>query len=426
MKLGTSLLLLAVVAASPEIRYFRYQRAIENLRAHAGQACLVVDAGIFSRAAPGLADLRLYRDGTETPYAIRLAAPAVAAQGTIEPLNKGARGEGVRGGQTVFDAEMPDGHYSDLELAVTAHDFIATVEVAGSQTQTGSAETKVGSYTIFDLSKQRLGRSTLLHLPESDFKYLHLRIAGPLMPETVNGLSVVRLPASQPRYIDVAETAQATQKNRTSIFTFDVPAHVPLDRVVFAVGAQPALFSRDVRIEVQPVQQTIATEGVRFPESVTASGNLLRVHSVQNGHRIDEERLAIDAPSAEFETPAKWTITIDNGDDTPLKVESVKLQMLERDLCFDATGSGSTTLNYGDPALTAPRYDYASLFTPQADAAKATAGQEQANAAFKARPDERAFTEKHPALLWAVLVLVIMLLGAIALGSMKKTATNAP
>ena len=426
MKLGTSLLLLAVVAASPEIRYFRYQRAIENLRAHAGQACLVVDAGIFSRAAPGLADLRLYRDGTETPYAIRLAAPAVAAQGTIEPLNKGARGEGVRGGQTVFDAEMPDGHYSDLELAVTAHDFIATVEVAGSQTQTGSAETKVGSYTIFDLSKQRLGRSTLLHLPESDFKYLHLRIAGPLMPETVNGLSVVRLPASQPRYIDVAETAQATQKNRTSIFTFDVPAHVPLDRVVFAVGAQPALFSRDVRIEVQPVQQTIATEGVRFPESVTASGNLLRVHSVQNGHRIDEERLAIDAPSAEFETPAKWTITIDNGDDTPLKVESVKLQMLERDLCFDAPGSGSTTLYYGDPALTAPRYDYASLFTPQADAAKATAGQEQANAAFKARPDERAFTEKHPALLWAVLVLVIMLLGAIALGSMKKTATNAP
>jgi len=426
MKLGTSLLLLAVVAASPEIRYFRYQRAIENLRAHAGQACLVVDAGIFSRAAPGLADLRLYRDGTETPYAIRLAAPAVAAQGTIEPLNKGARGEGVRGGQTVFDAEMPDGHYSDLELAVTAHDFIATVEVAGSQTQTGSAETKVGSYTIFDLSKQRLGRSTLLHLPESDFKYLHFRIAGPLMPETVNGLSVVRLPASQPRYIDVAETAQATQKNRTSIFTFDVPAHVPLDRVVFAVGAQPALFSRDVRIEVQPVQQTIATEGVRFPESVTASGNLLRVHSVQNGHRIDEERLAIDAPSAEFETPAKWTITIDNGDDTPLKVESVKLQMLERDLCFDATGSGSTTLYYGDPALTAPRYDYASLFTPQADAAKATAGQERANAAFEARPDERPFTEKHPALLWAVLVLVIGLLGLIALGSMKKTGTNAP
>jgi hypothetical protein len=421
MKLGASLLLLAVVAATPEIRYFRHQRAIENLPAHAGQACLVVDAGIFSHAAPGLADLRLYRDGAETPYAIRIAAPAVAAQGAIEPLDKG-----VRGGQTVFDAEMPGGHYSDLELAVTAHDFIATVQVSGSQTQTGSAETKVGSYTIFDLSKQRLGRSTVLHLPESDFKYLHFRTTGPLMPETVTGLSVVRLPASQPRYIDVAETAQVAQKNRTSIFTFDVPAHVPLDRVVFAVGAQPALFSRDVSIEAEPIPQTPATNAVPYPQSATASGNLLRVHSVQNGHRIDEERLAVDAPRAEFETAAKWTVTIDNGDDAPLKVESVKLQILERDLCFEASGSGSNTLYYGDPALTAPHYDYASLFTLQADAAKAAAGPEQANAAFQARPDERPFTEKHPALLWAALVLVIVLLGAIALGSMKRTGTNAP
>lgn len=420
MKLATSLLLLAVVAASPEIRYFKYQRAIENLPPHAGQACMVVDAGIFTHAAPGLADLRLYRDGTETPFAIRIAAPTLAAQGTIEPLDKG-----VRGGQTVFDAEMPDGQYSDLELAVTAHDFIATVQVSGSQTQTGGAETKVGSYTIFDLSKQRLGRSTVLHLPQSDFKYLHFRIAGPLMPETISGLSVIRLPASQPRYIDVAETTQVKQKNRTSVFKFDVPAHVPLDRVVFAVGAQPALFSRDVSIEVQPAPQASATESSQFTQSVVASGNLLRVHGVQNGHRIDEERLAIDTPGEEFK-PAKWTITIDNGDDAPLKVESVRLQMLERDLCFDAAGSGGTTLYYGDPALTAPRYDYASLFTLQADAAKASAGPEQANAAFEARPDERPFTEKHPALLWAALVLVIALLGAIALGSMKRSGMNNP
>jgi hypothetical protein len=159
---------------------------------------------------------------------------------------------------------------------------------------------------------------------------------------------------------------------------------------------------------------------------VTASGNLLRVHSVQNGHRIDEERLTIDAPQAEFETPAKWTITIDSGDDAPLKVESVRLQMLERDLCFDAAGSGDYKLYYSDAALAAPRYDYATLFAPQADAAKAAAGPEQANTAYESRPDERAFTEKHPALLWVALVLVIALLGAIALGSVKLTAQNKP
>jgi hypothetical protein len=419
MKNAASLLLLAVIAASPEIRYFRFQRPVENLPAPAGQACLVVDAGVFAHAAPGLADVRLYRDGNETPFVIRIAAPAVASQGFIELLDKGERS-----GKTAFDTEMPDGHYSDLQLAVSAHDFIATVEVSGSQTQTGGADTKLGSFTIFDLSKQRLGRSTVLHLPESDFRYLHFRIAGPLVPDNVTGLSVVRLPESQPRYITIAETAQITKKGSDSVFTFTVPAHVPVDRIVFTPAAQPALFSRDVSVKVEPVQSAQAAEEARFQQTASGSGNLLRVHTIQNGHHIDEERLTVDAPRAEFETPAKWAITIENGDDAPLNVESVQLQMLERDLCFENAGGGNYALYFGDAALSAPRYDYATLFAPQADAAKAALGAELANAAFQPRPDQRAFTERHPALLWVALVLVILLLGAIALRSAKRTVES--
>ena len=319
---------------------------------------------------------------------------------------------------------FPTGITAIWNLRSTAHDFIATVQVSGSQAQADRAETKLGSYTIFDLSRQRLGRSTVLHLPESDFKYLHFRIAGPLSPEAITGLSVVRLPASQPRYVTVAETAQVTRKGHTSVFEFTVPAHVPVDRVVFVPGAKPALFSRDVNIEVEPVLTAPVADAPRYPQTVADSGNLLRVHSAQNGHRIDEERLTIDAPRAEFETQAKWTIVIDNGDDAPLDVQLVRLQMLERDLCFEAAGSGSYVLYYGDPALAAPRYDYAALFSPQTDAAKAAAGTESANAAYQPRPDERPFTEKHPALLWAALILVIALLGAIAFGSVKRTVGN--
>ena len=59
----------------------------------------------------------------------------------------------------------------------------------------GAAKPSLGSYTIFDLTRQKLGRSTVLHLPESDFGILHFRIAGPIPPESVVGLSVERLPA---------------------------------------------------------------------------------------------------------------------------------------------------------------------------------------------------------------------------------------
>jgi len=50
--------------------------------------------------------------------------------------------------------------------------------------------------------------------------------------------------------------------------------------------------------------------------------------------------------------------------------------------------------------------------------------EEQMNAAYEPRPDERPFTERHPALLWAALVAVIALLGGIALRSVKRTTAN--
>jgi hypothetical protein len=124
----------------------------------------------------------------------------------------------------------------------------------------------------------------------------------------------------------------------------------------------------------------------------------------------------------DFSTPSKWTISIENGDDAPLKLESVRLEMLERNLCFEAQGNGSYLLMYGDPALAAPRYDYATLFTPQANASQIAAGPEQPNPIYKPRPDARPFTEKHPALLWIALAVVIALLGAIALRSAKPPA----
>jgi hypothetical protein len=145
---------------------------------------------------------------------------------------------------------------------------------------------------------------------------------------------------------------------------------------------------------------------------------------VQNGHRIDEESLAIDAPRTSFNANSKWTVTIDNGDDSPLKPASIRLLMLERDVCFDAVPGGAYMLYYGDSALSPPRYDYASLFALQADATHAVAGPEQANPEYQLRPDDRPFTEKHPALLWGALALVICVLGAIALRTAKSQSAS--
>jgi hypothetical protein len=278
-------------------------------------------------------------------------------------------------------------------------------------------------FTIFDLSGQKLGRSTVLHLPESDFRYLYFAIAGPVKPEDVTGLSVERVPVKQ-TYVTVADTNRVVEKGRETTVQFKVPANVPVERVEFVVGAEPANFSRDVTVQVVPAAAPKQTDGAAEPPApVESSGNLLRLHATRDGHRIDEEHLAVDAPWAEFGgAGSTWTVTIDNGDDAPLAINDVRLEMAERTLCFDAAAGASYALFLGDPALAAPRYDYATLFVPEADEAQATLGPEQANPEYETRPDARPFTERHPALLWVALVLVVVLLGVVAV----RTAKEAP
>ena len=413
MKLWGAGVLILVVAVA-DVRYFRYERPIIGTPTQASQTCVALDATVFAHSQPLLSDLRLYREGKETPYAVRIAQPVGMAAKNITPLNLGEQG-----GHVVFDAAMPEGPYDGVELDLDAHDFIATVEVFGSQSQTSGALTKIGTYTIFDFTREKLGRSTVLHLPESDFRYLHFRVDGAIKPEEVTGMRLARAAETKLHYVTAANSAQIIQKNRETQIQFSLPADVPIDRVEFAPQVQPANFSRDVTVTVTPQKSVRAGEDQEARPS-TSHGSILRLHGVHNGHQIDEERLSVDPPVSVATNPTQWIVKIDNGDDAPLGLESVRLEILERTLCFDAKPGANYTVFYGDSALAAPRYDYARLFTSEVDAARAALGPEKNNPEYRPRPDERPFTEKHPGLLWAALVVVVVLLGGIALRSAKQ------
>ncbi len=417
----------SAAAAAPSVRYFRYERGLTIPGGRAGQTCVSLDAATFAHAAPGLADLRLYRgtgdEAVETAYAVRESGRSEPQAKLIPPLNLGKHH-----GPTTFEAVMPAGQYSNVDLEITAKNFIATVAVTGSQTETGTEGTELGLFTIFDLTGQKLGRSTVLHLPESDFRYLYFAITGPVKPEDVQGLSVERIAAKQ-KFVAVAApngTKAApngiVQEGRETQATFTVPAHVPVDRVDFAVGDPGVNFSRDVTVRVTPAISAKPMTNEEPVQPAESAGNLLRVHETRDGVKIDEEHLAIDAPWVDFGTQgSQWAVTIDNGDDPPLDVTSVLLEMTERQLCFDAAAGAQYELMYGDAVLSPPQYDYATLFVPDKNAAQATLGPEQANSEHAARPDARPFSEKHPGLLWAALILVVLVLGGVALRTARES-----
>ncbi len=112
-------------------------------------------------------------------------------------------------------------------------------------------------------------------------------------------------------------------------------------------------------------------------------------------------------------------VSIDNGDDAPLPISAIRLEMRQRKICFDASGAREFTLYYGDSALTAPQYDYARLFAPSDAVQSAQMGPELQNSSYRDRPDTRPLTDRHPHLLWIVLLGVIFLLAIVAIRSAK-------
>jgi hypothetical protein len=406
----------------------RYERTIQ-VPAGTGQACAVLDPQIFPHAAPSLTDLRIFPAGVgghEVPYAITMSE---AVSEETEPAR--ALNLGTDGGKIVFDLEMPRRAYTGvtLDLDPAAQDFIATATVTGMDALGGRGRSiGLGSFTLFDLSSQHLSRDTALPLAESTFHYLHVVLSvssapgsrsGPAARFTramVKGASVPPSREAQTLYTTVANTTSIVTAGRESVAKFEVPARVPVERV--SVEVAPGFkgnFSRDVRVTATAEKGADEDERGPLPEIVT--GNILRVHATEAGREIRTEELGVPAIlGANLQRAAKVEVAIENGDDQPLPIASVRLEMRQREICFDAASASSgLALFYGDARLLAPVYDYQRLFAASRKALVAELGPEQLNPNYQPPTDSRPFTERHPEVLWIALIATICVLGVVAM-----------
>ena len=418
--------------ASPE--FARYRRTV-TITAQPGTACTVLDPAIYTHAAPGLRDLRLYPAGVppgarDLPYALTLSEPEQPESAAARLLNLGSASPSDKGVIT-FDLEMPPRPYTDVILDLQGQNFLATASVSGSDTPASRPQnqTRLGDFTLFDLTSQHLSRSTTLHLGETSFPFLHIRLAvSPVpgapepfvaTPGMVLGATVPPSREGQTVFTLALSTTNIVEHGNQRIAHFRLPPRVPIERVRFVLKPNfVGNFSRDVRVSARPVGAPTESGS---PDETTL-GAIERVHLTEAGHDLRTEHLSLPATlGANLEGPADVKVTVDNGSDSPLPIAAVELETRERKLCFDAASAPSSAeLFYGDPTLAAPQYDYARIFSPAAHPVSATLGPEVPNPNFHARPDTRPQTERHPGLLWAALVLVVALLGVVALRSPRS------
>ena len=310
-------------------------------------------------------------------------------------------------GKTQFLVEMSGvAEYDHVELKLDARNFVAHAVVEGQDDPHGQNWATLGESILYDLSKENLGRNMTLRLPRSTYKYLRVTIDGPVKPEEVTGASSELREEEQPVWREIAAQPQQETKDKQTTLTFSLPENVPVDQVVFYIDAAQRDFRRDVSIENEN-------------GGYLGSGEINRVHMVRSGLKIDSD---VHEVGLEEVGQKQIKVIIHNGDDAPLKLNRAHLRQYERRLYFDASAQSSLKLYYGDEKLDAPVYDYAKLFQKERNAREAVFGAESQNQAYTGRPDDRPWSERHPALLWGAIVAAVLVLGSMALRSMRAAA----
>ena len=409
-------------------QHLRYERALTLPSGVSGMACAVLDASLYAHAASWSAgDLRIFRatgsnKQDEIPFAISYseAQPSDAVTASVRNLS-------LQNGDIMFDLMMPPRPYTVVDLQLAARDFIAKAEVFGEDERDGRSKS-LGTFALFDLTKQHLARSTSLALEETHFSRLHIRLhlydlEGDVFPHVstsiVEGATVPASREAQTLYRTVATTHEIMQMGRSTVARMDAPAHVPIERVSFVLDqGYKENFLRSVSIDAAGNEKGLTSQ-------VEAIGGeiwrVTRPADARGNPAIHAANLALtEVIESNLRENATVKVTIENGNDPPLPIKAIKLEMRQRTICFDATAGSTYTLRYGDDALRASVYDLDGLAKIGANTLVASLGPEELNRHYIQRGDVSASGERETEIYWITMLAVIATLGAIASRHSKR------
>ena len=393
----------AVLAQGPSISYFTNVRDVRISQSDQ-QNYFVVDEEIWTHARPDLADLRIYDGESQVQYALSEQRGGTSShEAAAKILNLGSVG-----GRTEFDLDMGDiGEYDRIRLQLDAKDFVVTASLAGSNQLGAKSATQLPPATLYDFTREELGSNPVLKLPASSFRYLNLKLSAGISPAQVKGAWVYNLQETKAVWTSVGSCGAPSQVARTTVIICDSPVRVPVDRVRFRVDPRQVNFRRAVVLSDASEQRY-------------GDGEITRVRMNRGGATVIAEEMDV---SIRGQNSSRVKVTVDNGDNPPLSISGVELLSVERRVYFDPQGKSLFKLYYGDSKLGSPVYDYARFFKADPAAARAELGPGTHNEAYRGRPDDRPWSERHKAVLWLAMLLAVIVLAALAIRGLRTESS---
>ena len=137
-----------------------------------------------------LGDLRIYDGQDQVQYALSVEAGSTSTQeAAARILNLG-----TEGGHTEFDLDMGQiAEYDRIRLSLDAKDFVVTAAAEGRNELEDRSAVKLPSSTLYDFTREALGNNSVLKLPASSFRYLHISLSPGISPEQVKDAAIYNL-----------------------------------------------------------------------------------------------------------------------------------------------------------------------------------------------------------------------------------------
>src|SRR5271165_1280104 len=347
-----------------------------------------IDQTVYSGSRERLLDLRLVRNGSESPYVVEVLAPAQETK-EFQPkvLNQAAvPGVGV---EATLDLGAHPRH-NQLRIASSATNFQQKIRVDTSDDAKRWATVLQDAF-VFDFTQDDRRASLLsADYPVSTRRYLRITVFGWTDPQRLTG-AWVSYQSEQSGVRDVLATAIPRVTDDGWVADLGAPgiAHDALD-----IEIGPGSFYRSVDVETSADAKTWYQCG---------SGILART--------ADQERLSLHFPE---QWDRYMRLRVHNGDNPPLTPGKIRFSAWRRLVKFRSETPAEWFLYYGNPDAKTVSYDL-SWSANLESAQPAKFGEQQRNPAYREpAPLEKPWSERHMSLLYVILVLAVLAMGTVS------------
>ncbi len=425
MKTSLLSLFLLLQAATPlpaVWEHWLYSRAVELPATQATQLVSVtVPVEIYGHVQPQQADLRLIDDnGQEVPYVLYAKQRVEQRQWRNTRLEDLGHVAGQYTHAIVDVGESPELHNS-IALDTPETNFFAWVEVAASDDRRTWRVVR-DRVPIYRFRQDTIEGNQVVTYPETRARYLRLHISVQEdKPFQLLGVRVTQEVVEQAERVSlpVSGSAEPGAPAQQSWWRFDLGARdVPVSEARFETSSAP--FHRAVQVSASNDGKDwwlVGSGEIYRLKTLSAPAAAGGAEWLSKGY-LEQERLRVEFSEV---LTRYLRVTVFNRSDPPLDDLSVAVYGTPRHVVFNQQPGRSYQLLYGNVMAKRPEYELARLVNAKQmeSALPGGLGPEQTNPDWS---DPRPWTEKHPWLLWVALGLAVVVLGGLALRSLRSSS----